>query len=906
MMTGQQAIAILRGTDLLGLREALEVLDWLAPIVEAAPDDPDAREAATSVISRMPRDELAAVLLDWWFVVTTNGPPPLGWVHHLPEVVPEPLRSAMASAIELSHTGMSVPVSDWIRQRRTLPRLLQGLDQYLDLDWYGKSKLPGEREAWAWLLSELDPVVAALREDRPSDLFELDRRALERELDRTTIQPNSRRWNEIVKRAEECVDGVNNIISVQTIVQPWIRRAEPPQIERAPSVVGEAVGHLDVHVVAALVDSEEIPWHSAAPRVSERLAAISQELTEPDLSWLASVADGWLTEATAITLKVRVPAVEHMIALRHAVEREISELRTAGADADDVELLLLDHDLPGARQALQEVKEARQLGRQSDALASKLAELRRALDSEHAVPENWIPRIDEAAASLAHGDIDTAKRQVNMLELDLRRTRRADEIDELTALRVGLVAFAAPAVVIAELDTHLGELEADGDTRVNRELQQRLLERLNALRIQRQGEAHDQLAQIHALLETSSDVLAEPDRHDFELQYAELEILVVADEIMEARRLGAELLAAIQDKRVLRWSRQDGESSLVDHVVNFCTQELDFAEDDVRRLYVAAKTKPFVILAGLTGSGKSTIARLFAAALGADARNARFRRIAVRPDWIDQSDVLGMVNPISNRFEPGWLAITARQCERNLDQLHVVLLDEMNLAPVEQYLAEYLSALEEARSGADGTRLPLYSEGARPINGDEWPSSLPFPRNLVVIGTVNVDETTRALSERVLDRANVLQLSIAMSSAHHGSTTTPVRPWHVPFSEWDAICTNRPDPNHHDFLVVIGDVLHSIGIGVGARAHVELEKFLANAAGVLPPDVALDLGVLQRIIPKVRGFKRDLANGLDELLEKLEKQSCHRSARVVARWLDSSVSDDEFIDGTDARIGLLR
>ena len=65
---------------------------------------------------------------------------------------------------------------------------------------------------------------------------------------------------------------------------------------------------------------------------------------------------------------------------------------------------------------------------------------------------------------------------------------------------------------------------------------------------------------------------------------------------MKARRLSIELLTSIQDKRVYRWSRSEGEQQLVDHVLSYCTQEFDYSEDDVRRLYVAAKTKPFVIL----------------------------------------------------------------------------------------------------------------------------------------------------------------------------------------------------------------------------------------------------------------------------------------------------------------------
>jgi hypothetical protein len=75
---------------------------------------------------------------------------------------------------------------------------------------------------------------------------------------------------------------------------------------------------------------------------------------------------------------------------------------------------------------------------------------------------------------------------------------------------------------------------------------------------------------------------------------------------------------------------------------------------------------------------------------------------------------------------------------------------------------------------------------------------------------------------------------------------------------------------------------------------------------VLSPELALDLGVLQRIIPKIRGFKRDLVDGLTELQELLESAACERSAAVVGAWLDDRVSDDEFLDGTDARIGLVR
>jgi hypothetical protein len=897
---------MMRGNVALDTSQALDILSLLVPIVEAAHDDSEACEAASSVISRMPRNDPAAAMIDWWFVVSTGGQTPLGWAYNLPDSIREPLRSKMSDVVAYCNSGLSVPVAQWLRETRSLAARLPAIEQLLDLDSYGKSKLPGEREVWAWFVAELGSTVEALRAGRAAFEFEVDHKQLSRELEHAEIDANSRRWNEIVKRVEECVTGINEIVRVQLVAAPWLQLPQAPRVDGVPSEAMTALGELAPVVFEPLVCSGRDWWRSQATHIAERLESIMRGLHEADASWLSAVVDGWFRAAKDSGLRIQMPLVEQMIARRNAIGLEITELRASGADPDDAELLLMEHDVSGAENAIRALKSERQLTRRADAMANKLVQFRRVGDDSQAVPANWSARLDEAESLLRGGEIDTAKRLIDALEIDLRHTRRADEIAELAGLRAELESLAAPPVVFTDLDQHLRALQDDPAVRVNTELQQRLTDRLVGLRAQRSAEVAELLSQIRSLLETAGESLAESDRSDFELRLAEIDHADASGDVRQTKELAAALFASIQDKRIYRWDSAAGERQLIDHVLGFCTQELDFDSDDVRRLYVAAKTKPFVILAGLTGSGKSTIARLFAAALGADATNGRYRRIAVRPDWIDQSDVLGMINPMSNRFEPGWLAMVARQCEQNLDQLHVVLLDEMNLAPVEQYLAEYLSALEEARSGHEATQLPLYNEGADPANRADWPPTLPFPRNLIVIGTVNVDETTRVLSDRVLDRANVLQLSVGMSDAHHVGKVKPVRPWYVPFSEWDAICVREPADSHHAFLVDIGEILQSIGIGVGARAHVELERFLANAAGVLNTDVALDLGVLQRIIPKIRGFKRDLAEGLEELKEALEKRSCERSARVVARWLDDSVSDDDFLDGTDARIGLLR
>lgn len=131
-----------------------------------------------------------------------------------------------------------------------------------------------------------------------------------------------------------------------------------------------------------------------------------------------------------------------------------------------------------------------------------------------------------------------------------------------------------------------------------------------------------------------------------------------------------------------------------------------------------------------------------------------------------------------------------------------------------------------------------------------------------------------------------------------------MNPWTVPFAEWGQICRTDPVPDHHDLLLDIAEILARSGIGVGLRAHIELERFLANSAGVLDPVDALDLGLLQRIIPKVRGYRSELSEALDELKEELDSVGAERCAAVVAMWLSASSTEMDFIDGADHSVGL--
>jgi len=201
------------------------------------------------------------------------------------------------------------------------------------------------------------------------------------------------------------------------------------------------------------------------------------------------------------------------------------------------------------------------------------------------------------------------------------------------------------------------------------------------------------------------------------------------------------------------------------------------------RPYITAiKSKPFLLLAGISGTGKSRIVRELARACweeGTDEykKPKNFQMVQVKPNWHDSSDLIGYVSRVSGKAEfvaGEFLKFIAKAWE-DTETPYFLCLDEMNLAPVEQYFAEYLSVIESRKSNEDGivTTDPIVEKA-----DEEWYFNLTasltsdedirkqfneegicIPQNLIVVGTVNMDETTFSFSRKVLDRAMTIEMN---------------------------------------------------------------------------------------------------------------------------------------------------
>lgn len=306
---------------------------------------------------------------------------------------------------------------------------------------------------------------------------------------------------------------------------------------------------------------------------------------------------------------------------------------------------------------------------------------------------------------------------------------------------------------------------------------------------------------------------------------------------------------------------------------------LHYDISDFINFHTSVKCGNLVILSGLSGTGKSRIVDMYANAIGIQTTDAdkRLLFIPVRPSWNDDSDLLGYVDLVHMVYRPsdsGFVDFLVRaQKDENKDNIYIVCFDEMNLARVEHYFSQFLSLLERPVSQRV---LQLYDDqySGKLYNSKEYPSSINIRENVKFIGTVNIDESTYHFSDKVLDRANVIELNVLDYSKpwdnsdlkYTKTLRTPI--WTM--NEYNGICHSAVAiPEVHALLWDIHTLLHSAGtkFGVGPRVVKSIDLYLSNLpkgySDIFPLSEGIDIQVAQRVLTKVRGSENELGDILD-------------------------------------------
>ncbi len=341
-----------------------------------------------------------------------------------------------------------------------------------------------------------------------------------------------------------------------------------------------------------------------------------------------------------------------------------------------------------------------------------------------------------------------------------------------------------------------------------------------------------------------------------------------------------------------------GETQWLDRII---TTSASYGMSFPRRIVYAfhtclkiAEWSPLTVLAGVSGTGKSELPRYYSLMGGMP-----FLPVAVQPNWDSQESMLGYFNSIDNRFDaqPVLRALAQATIPRSGDSplglggiMNLILLDEMNLAHVELYFADFLSKLE-TRRGMVG-KLPAVDVK---LGAGIQPYELELTRNVMWVGTMNQDETTKALSDKVLDRGNVIFFPRPQTlQSRKDLKKLPPLGYLLTEKVWRNWCrtsTMIPEDMITPYKVVIeriNDCLSYVGRALGHRVWQSIEYYMNNypdvaslaAAGSISADdrtrlsqllhIAFEDALVQKVMPKLRGIETE-GGSRERCLEPIER-----------------------------------
>jgi uncharacterized coiled-coil DUF342 family protein len=617
-------------------------------------------------------------------------------------------------------------------------------------------------------------------------------------------------------------------------------------------------------------------------RYKSELTAIQQKLAQEEarLNEIAQEAQRLIQEKTQ--LAEQIPPLRDQVAGLHDQKAELEETRR---DLDD---------------------QRRDLQRQVNELLEKQSDSQQKLDELYAQTEGVererraaILERDQAGVArdaakteldLTIGRLESTRNEFNQLQertQSLAQTKRRldDEMDSLTRQRDSLAEDCEAAK--AELDQTHAQLE-----RVEREKRVAITERDQA-RADRDA-AHAELEGLQKSIETlkaiaeglKTELAKTPPPADG--NYADLFVPVSFHELRPARG-GQDERQAVE--RARDYIRSKG---------------LVFPERVFHAFHTSIKVSnisPLVVLAGISGTGKSELPRHYA-----DGMGMHFLLIAVQPRWDSPQDLFGFYNYLEKRYkateltralvqfdlfnQTNWQLPEGTKIDDRHDRMLLVLLDEMNLARTEYYFSEFLSKLETRRMVDEGNkedraRAEIELDMGSLLNGQ---SLRLYPgQNVLFVGTMNEDESTQALSDKVIDRASVLRFWRPKKTNPDLVQTQQSAPTNgISFENWQRWLRPITDlgPHASDVDTWIGqlnDALDHIGRPFAFRIDKAIRSYVAN----YPRWVAnwhrraMADQIEQRIFPKLRGVEPDLAQSalqaIGKVIDQLEDEDLRKA-----------------------------
>lgn len=355
------------------------------------------------------------------------------------------------------------------------------------------------------------------------------------------------------------------------------------------------------------------------------------------------------------------------------------------------------------------------------------------------------------------------------------------------------------------------------------------------------------------------------------LELGELEVKIrqAKNDLEEAQSGIKQVFQALEEKVEVKAHQVSAFISEKEFLSGFkrylATKGLVFPERIVNAFHTSLKVQDIsalVILAGISGTGKSELPQAYAEFIGAP-----LVMLPVQPRWDSPQDLQGFYNYIEKKYKPTPLMQYLYQHGRQNDlkgRMVMVLLDEMNLAKVEYYFSDFLSKLETRRNKEtyleiDAGSLKLGTEQKQVL----------IPEQFLFVGTMNEDETTQSLSDKVLDRANVLTFGkppeLKLRDGNQAKPATPTE--YVTWETFNQVWTKHPSPSSSATASVkyyvdrANVIMDSLGRPFAHRVFQAFAKYVANYPNADQDETIMKLAIAdqfgQKLLPKLRGVMVD-------------------------------------------------
>lgn len=304
-----------------------------------------------------------------------------------------------------------------------------------------------------------------------------------------------------------------------------------------------------------------------------------------------------------------------------------------------------------------------------------------------------------------------------------------------------------------------------------------------------------------------------------------------------------------------------------------------------RQLQLNLMCKPFTLILGNSRTDMTFLPRALGEKMGATAENGRYLQLQVRPDWMDSSDLIGWLN-LDGKFIPGAIVDFFKKAHNDPENAYFLCLDTIILSRAEYYLRDLLTAVELRGEAERKPYIPKVYFGRDEAAIAKY-GEIPPLKNLFMVGTVNLDETSLPLPQKFLDRVHTMTLTETITP-DFGETDLATRYYRLDQWEEEAVI----DGYIQEFEKVNKILMKATSyLGFKIRNDGILYLLHNRATGLLPEKTAMDQVLCQKVLPRIQGAAKLVQPMLEDFLAYCKAGGYTQTARNAEKMRQSCMEN---------------